>query len=91
MHRLRGELLLAVSPENTAQAEPSLRKALELAGAHQAKMLEWRAAMSLARLRRDQGKSGVARAVLAPVFGWFTEGFKLPDLKDARDLLRDVG
>ena len=91
VHRLRGELLLAVSPENTAQAEPSLRKALELAGAHEAKMLELRAAMSLARLRRDQGKSGVARAVLAPVFGWFTEGFKLPDLKDARDLLRDVG
>jgi predicted ATPase len=61
---------------------------LAIARAQQAKSWELRAAMSLARLWRDQGKQDEARALLAPVYGWFTEGFDTRDLKEARALLR---
>jgi predicted ATPase len=65
----------------------SLRKALEVAGLQSAKGWELRAATSLARLLRDQGKRDEARALLAPVYGWFTEGFDTLDLKQAKVLL----
>ena len=65
----------------------SLRKALEVAGLQSAKGWELRAATSLARLWRDQGKPQQARELLAPVYGWFTEGFDTRDLKEAKALL----
>jgi len=68
-------------------AEESYHKALGIAAEQEAKLWELRAAMNLARLRRDQGLRAEARDLLAPVYGWFTEGFDTPDLKDAKALL----
>ena len=65
----------------------SSRKALSLAKEQEAKLWELRAGMSLARLRRDQERPSEARDLLAPVYGWFTEGFETPDLKEAKALL----
>jgi len=87
LHRLKGELLLALSPENHIEAEACCRQALAVARHQQAKSLELRAAMSLARLWQRQGKRTEAYALLAPVYGWFTEGFDTPDLQEARALL----
>ena len=70
-----------------AEAETWLRRALDVARSQQAKSLELRAATSFARLWRDQGKRAEARDLLAPVYGWFTEGFDTPDLKEAKALL----
>jgi predicted ATPase len=85
-HRLKGDLLLSRSAQNLAEAEACYGTALEVAQRHQAKSLELRAAVSLARLWREQGKRTEAREALAPVYGWFTEGFDTPDLQDARRL-----
>jgi len=63
------------------------RGALRIAQGQEAKLWELRAAVSLARLRRDQGRHAEAYDLLAPVYGWFTEGFDTPDLKDAKALL----
>jgi predicted ATPase len=68
-------------------AEELYRKALSIAEEQGAKLWELRAAASLARLRRDQGRRTEARNLLAPVYGWFTEGFDMPDLKEAKALL----
>jgi predicted ATPase len=87
LHRRRGEVLLALSPEHEAEAEARFRQALEVARAQQARSLELRAAMSLARLERGRGRAEAAHALLAPVHAWFTEGFDTADLKDARVLL----
>jgi predicted ATPase len=65
-------------------------RALAVARQQQAKSLELRAAMSLARLWRDQGKVSEARELLAPVYGWFTEGFDTLDLKEAKALLEEL-
>ena len=75
-HRLIGDLLLRRNPSAPDRAEASYRRAIEGARSHEAKSWELRAATSLARLWRDQGKHGEARALLAPVYGWFTEGFR---------------
>jgi predicted ATPase len=85
MHRLRGTLLLSISDH--AEAENSYRQALSVAQRQRAKFWELRAAMSMARLWRDQGKREEARELLAPVFAWFTEGFDTPVLQDAKALL----
>ena len=77
--------LLAV--QDAAAAEPLLEESLGLAREQQAKSLELRAATSLAQLRQREGRHEEARAVLTPIFGWFTEGFDTPDLKDAAALL----
>ena len=87
VHRLMGDLLLRRNPSTADQAETSYRRAIELARSQEAKSWELRAATSLARLWRDQGKPSAAYALLAPVYGWFTEGFDTADLKDARALL----
>ena len=71
-------------------AEEFYCKALHIAQEQQAKLWELRAAASLARLRRDQGRRAEARALLAPVYGWFTEGFATLDLKQARALLDEL-
>ena len=63
---------------------------MSVAREQEAKLWELRAAVSLARLRRDQGRRGEARDLLAPIYGWFTEGFETPDLKDAKALLDEL-
>ena len=72
-------------------AEELYRQALSIAEEQGAKLWELRAAASLARLRRDQGRRGEARDLLAPVYSWFTEGFDTPDLKEAKALLDELG
>jgi predicted ATPase len=73
-----------------SKAEAYFERALAVARQQQAKSWELRAAMSMARLRRDQGKRGEARELLAPVYGWFTEGFDTLDLKEAKVLLDEL-
>jgi predicted ATPase len=84
---LKGELLLTRSSEHHVEAESCFRQALEVARRQGAKSLELRAAMSLARLWQQQGKDAEARQLLAPIYGWFTEGFNTADLQDAKALL----
>jgi class 3 adenylate cyclase/predicted ATPase len=88
LYRHKGRLLLRQG--HTEAAEELYRKALSIAREQEAKLWELRAAGSLARLRRDQGRSTEARDLLAPVYGWFTEGFDTPDLKHAKALLDDL-
>jgi predicted ATPase len=90
LYRLQGELLLARSAAHHAEAETRFRHALDVACRQQAKSLELRAATSLSRLWQQQGKRAKAHALLAPIYGWFTEGFDTADLKDARALLHEL-
>jgi predicted ATPase len=98
IYRLKGELLLqfAVSVQPSAisekriEAEACFQKAIEMARRRQTRSLELRATMSLARLRRQHGKTAVARQALAEIYGWFTEGFDTSDLKDAEALLGEL-
>jgi class 3 adenylate cyclase/predicted ATPase len=87
LHRLQGEFLIAQSVQNRAEAEAYFHRALEVAQTQSAKAFELRAATSLARLWRDQSKHVEARDLLAPVYGWFTEGFDSADLRNAKSLL----
>jgi len=87
MHK--GQLLLRQG--HSEAAERLYSKALRIAQQQEAKLWELRAAVSLARLRRDQGRRTEARDLLAPVYGWFTEGFDTPDLKEAKALLNELG
>ena len=80
-----------LSQRKTREAEESYQRALLVARSQHARFWEIRAATSLARLWRDQGKRDEARDLLAPVYGWFTEGFDTLDLKEAKDLLNDLG
>jgi predicted ATPase len=91
VHRLAGEITLMTPEPDTTKVEAYFDRALTVAREQQAKSWELRAAMSMARLWRDQGKRGEARELLAPVYGWFTEGFDTLDLKEARALLRRLG
>jgi class 3 adenylate cyclase/predicted ATPase len=88
MHRLRGTLLLCMHEH--AAAEDSYRHALVVARQQSARFWELRAALDLARLWRDQGKRAEARDLLTPVYGWFTEGFDTPVLRDAKELLDEL-
>ena len=90
LRRLRGEWLIAHRPAERADAEASLHQALAVARRQSAKTWELRASTSLARLWRDQGKRTEARDLLAPIYGWFTEGFDTPDLKEAKALLEEL-
>jgi predicted ATPase/class 3 adenylate cyclase len=90
LHRLKGELLLALPEADTTEAEACFRHALAVAREHGARMLELRTAMSLARLWRDIDRTGEARELLAPVYEWFIEGFDTPDLKEAEALLHEL-
>jgi predicted ATPase/DNA-binding winged helix-turn-helix (wHTH) protein len=87
IYRLKGELLLGHSAENYGEAENCFQQALLLARHQRAKSPELRAAMSLSRLWQRQGKRAAAYDLLAPVYGWFTEGFDTSDLQEARALL----
>jgi predicted ATPase len=86
-HRLQAELRLAHSTADQTTAAAYLHQALEVARRQQAKSLELRAAVSLARLWQQQGKCAEAHALLAPVYHWFTEGFDTADLQEAKSLL----
>ena len=90
VHRLIGDLLLRRNPGARDRAEVSYRRAIERARSQEAKSWELRAATSLARLWRDQGKPAEARELLVPIYGWFTEGFDTADLKDAKVLLEEL-
>lgn len=87
LNRYKGELLLALSPRNDASAEFCFEEALRLSREQQAKSLELRAAVSLARLRQSQDRVEEAREPLTDTLGWFTEGLGSPDLKEAKALL----
>ena len=88
MHLIRGDLLTAMGDLPAGQA--SFEKAIAVARRQSAKLYELRAASSLARLWRDQGKRDEARDLLAPVYDWFTEGFDTLDLKEAKALLDEL-
>ena len=87
VNRIAGEIALLSPEPDAAKTEAYFERALAIARQQQAKSWELRAAMSMARLWRDQGKRNDAREVLAPVYGWFTEGFDTLDLKEAKALL----
>jgi class 3 adenylate cyclase/predicted ATPase len=90
LHRLKGELLLAQSLDSQADVETCFTQAISIAQSQQAKSWELRAATSLARLWQSQGKRKEAYDLLAPIYGWFTEGFDTADLKDAKALLEEL-
>jgi predicted ATPase len=90
VHRTGGEIAQMSGVPGAAKAETHFERALAVARAQQAKSWELRAAMSMARLWRDQGKCQQARDLLAPVYGWFIEGFETLDLKGAKALLGEL-
>jgi predicted ATPase len=87
---LRGELTARLPHPDPAKAEDSFRTALAIAREQGSRGYELRAAVSLARLRRDHGRHAEARDLLAPVYGWFTEGFGTLDLIEAKELLKEL-
>jgi predicted ATPase len=90
VNRIAGEIALMSPTPAETKAQTYFERALAVARQQQAKSWELRAAMSLARLWRDQGKVREARELLAPVYGWFTEGFDTRDLKEAKALLEEL-
>jgi predicted ATPase len=91
LQRINGDLFLAVYRDTQAEAEEHFRHAVDCARRQSAKSLELRAALSLSRLWRAQGKHDDARTLLAEIYGWFTEGFETRDLKEAKALLEELG
>ena len=89
-HRLQGEVWLRQRPPETAQADACFQQALAIARQQQARSWELRAALSLSRLWQQQGKWAEAHELLAPVYGWFTEGFDTADLQEAKALLEEL-
>ena len=89
--RVAGEIAVRGPVKDSGGAQKHFERSLTVARQQQAKSWELRAAMSLARLWRDQGKMLQARELLAPVYGWFTEGFDTRDLKEAKALLEELG
>jgi predicted ATPase len=90
IHQCKGVLLLSLSPEYHGEAETCFHRALDVARHQQAKSWELRAASSLSRLWQQQGKRVEARSLLAPIYGWFTEGFDTADLREAKALLEEL-
>jgi class 3 adenylate cyclase/predicted ATPase len=90
LHLIAGEIALKSPQPDAAKAEGCFERALVVARQQQAKSWELRAAMSMSRLWRDQGKPRQARELLAPIYGWFTEGFDTSDLKEAKVLLEEL-
>jgi predicted ATPase len=91
LHRLRGDLLVQEGGADEAEVEACYQQALEVARGQQARSLELRAAMALARLWQGQGRATEARELLAPIYDWFSEGFDTPDLQAAKALLEELG
>ncbi len=90
LHRLNGQLLLQQSSDAAAEAESYFHQAISTAQSQQAKSWELRAATSLARLWQQQDKHQEAYNLLAPLYGWFTEGFDTADLKEAKALITEL-
>jgi predicted ATPase len=90
VNRIAGEIALKPQEPDAGKAQAYFERVLAIARSQQAKSWELRAAMSMARLWRDQGKRDEARELLAPVYGWFTEGFETLDLKEAKKLLDEL-
>ena len=90
IHRSCGDLIARLPHPDPAKAENSFRAALAIAREQGTRGYELRAATSLARLWVEQGRQGEARDLLAPVYGWFTEGFDTADLKEAKALLEEL-
>ncbi|MGO9419049.1 hypothetical protein [Roseiarcus sp.] len=90
IHRFAGEIELMAPARDMTKAEEHFQRALDIARARQTRSWELRAATSLARLWRDQRRREEAHDLLAPVYGWFTEGFDTPDLKEAKALLDEL-
>jgi predicted ATPase len=90
VNRIAGEIALKSPEREMAKAQAYFERALAVARQQQAKSWELRAAMSMARLWRDQGKREEAHELLAPIYGWFTEGFDTHDLKEAKALLDEL-
>jgi predicted ATPase len=90
IYRLRGELLLRQDDSDAAEAQSCFERAIEIARNQSGKSLELRATMSLARMLAKQGRCEQARAMLAEIYNWFTEGFDTTDLKDAKALLDEL-
>ena len=90
IHRVRGEVLLRQDGSNVEEAENCFRRAIEIARKQSGKSLELRATTSLARLLAKEGRVDEARAMLAEIYGWFTEGFDTADIKDAKALLEEL-
>ena len=90
VNRIAGQIALMSSEPDPAKVQAFFEPALAVARQQQAKSWELRAAMSMARLWRDQGTVQQARELLAPVYGWFTEGFDTRDLKEAKALLEEL-
>ena len=90
VNRVAGEIALKSPQRDAVKAEAYFDRALAVARQQQAKSWELRASMSLARLWRSQGKPQQARELLAPVYGWFTEGFDTRDLKEAETLINEL-
>ena len=88
--RLRGDILLAQSRNNAAEAERIFREAIAIAARQPCRPLELRAATSLARLLGESGRSAEARELLVPLYDAFTEGFAMPDLKAAKTVLAEL-
>jgi tetratricopeptide (TPR) repeat protein len=88
--RLRGQLLLLSDPPAAAEAERCFRTSLDISRGQSARLCELRTTTSLARLLKSQGKTEEARRILSEIYGWFTEGFEFPDLKDAKALLDEL-
>jgi len=91
IHRLKGEVLLSLSHDRGVEAERCFESALAVARSQGARMWELRAATSLARLWRSNGRAEAAHDLLAPLYGWFTEGFETADLRKAKALLNALG
>ena len=89
-HRLKGELLSKQDDSNAAEAQSCFERAIEIARTQSAKSLELRATMSLARLLRNTARRDEARAMLAEIYGWFTEGLDTPALSEAKALLDEL-
>jgi predicted ATPase len=90
IQRIAGDIALMSSQPDAAKAEAYYERALAIAREQQTKSWELRAAMSMARIGRSQGKLQQARELLAPVYGWFNEGFDTRDLKEAKTLLEEL-
>jgi tetratricopeptide (TPR) repeat protein len=91
LHRVKGELLMIKDLVNVTETEHCLRTAIDVARRQGARLFELRATVSLARLLKQQGETEQARQMLIEIYNWFTEGFELPDLKDAKALLEEMG
>jgi predicted ATPase len=89
VYRVKGDLLRSI--ERLSEAEACFRQAIAVARRQQAKSWELRATLSLSRLLQKEGRPEEARHLLSEIYGWFTEGFDTPDLREARDLLGELG